>query len=294
MRPRKPTNAQSRAPFRPWSAGVGGRQRFQTMNDLETLLISTTDDITTLTINRPTKLNALSEQVLRDLGTAAAALDADGDLSATKVVIVRGEGGKAFVAGADIAAMSKMTVLEGHAFSSLGHRVLDAISHLPQPVIAAVDGFALGGGIELAMACDIIYASEKSRFGQPEVGLGVIPGFGGTQRLARLVGPAKARELIYTGEMIDATEALRIGLIAAMYPKEGFQEKVVERAKLIARQGALAVSQAKRAINNGFDLPLERGNELERQAFGLLFGTEDRQEGMAAFLEKRKPGFQGK
>lgn len=264
------------------------------MANFETITFEASDDIVTVTINRPKKLNALNAQVLRELEVATQMIAPEGTHSAAKVVIIAGAGDKAFVAGADIKAMVEMSVLEGQAFAALGHRVFDGIASLPQPVIAAVDGFALGGGLELSMACDIIYASDTARFGQPEVGLGVIPGFGGTQRLTRLVGPAKARELIFTGEMIDAAEALRIGLVAQVYPKDGFKEKMLERAALIRKQGSLAVAQSKRAINAGLDVPLERGCELERQAFGLLFGTEDRTEGMTAFLERRKPAFKGR
>jgi len=261
------------------------------MTDFETLLLSVDDGVATICVNRPEKLNALSDSVLRELQKA---IEHVGNLPEVLVVLITGAGDKAFVAGADIKAMVEMTVLEGRAFSELGHRTFDAIEGLPKCVIAAVDGFALGGGCELAMACDFIYATERSRFGQPEVNLGVIPGFGGTQRLARLVGAAKARELIYTGDMVKAEDALSIGLVAAVFPVEGFLEKVAERAKLIASKGPLAISQAKRAIAGGADLPLERGNELEQQAFAVLFGTEDRKEGMTAFLEKRKADFQGK
>lgn len=264
------------------------------MAEYETLMVELEGDLATITINRPDKLNALNQQVLCDLADAAVRLAPGGDLADAKAVIITGAGGKAFVAGADIKAMAEMTVLEGQAFSELGHRVFWAIARLPQPVIAAVDGFALGGGLELAMACDVIYASEASKFGQPEVGLGLIPGFGGTQRLARLVGPAKARELIFTGEMIKADEALRVGLVQATFPKEGFIDQVRERAGRMAAQAPVALSQAKRAINLGLDLPLERGCELEQQAFGLLFGTEDRREGVTAFIDKRKASFQGK
>ena len=261
------------------------------MIELETLLLSVDAGVATLTVNRPEKLNALSRQVLTEI---AAAADHLAGLEEVKVVVVTGTGGKAFVAGADIGAMVDMTVLEGRAFSELGHRAFDRLGALPQAVIAAVDGFALGGGLELAMACDFAYASDRSRFGQPEVALGVVPGYGGTQRLARLVGPAKARELIFTGEMIDAAEALRIGLVAAVWPADGFHDKVRERALLIASKGSLAVAQAKRVLARGLDLPLERANELEQQAFGVLFGTDDRREGMVAFLEKRKPVFKGR
>lgn len=264
------------------------------MAEFETLLLERDDDIVTISINRPKALNAINEQVLLDLGAASALLAPGGEHESAKVCILTGVGGKAFVAGADIKAMLDMTVLQGNAFSALGHRVFSSLGDLPQPVIAAVDGFCLGGGCELAMACDFIYASEKSRFGQPEVSLGVIPGYGGTQRLARLVGPAKARELIYTGEMIKADEARRIGLVADVFAVDGFMDTVRERAALIAKQGHLAVARAKRVINNGLDAPIERGNELEQHAFGLLFGTEDRAEGMKAFIEKRKAEFKNK
>jgi len=264
------------------------------MTNFETLLVSLEEKIATITLNRSEKLNALNEHVLHELAGAVALLGPDGELAAAQVVIITGAGGKAFVAGADIASMVDMTVLQGRAFSELGHRVFEAIGRLPQPVIAAVDGFALGGGLELALACDLIYASDTSRFGQPEVNLGVIPGFGGTQRLSRLVGPAKARELIFTGDIIKADEALRLGLVQQVFPKDELMDRVRERAALIASKAPLAISQAKRAINLGFDLALERSCELEQQAFGLLFGTEDRSEGMTAFLEKRKAAFQGK
>ena len=260
------------------------------MSDFETLLVSVEGRIATITVNRPDKLNALNRQVLEELGRA---IEHAGGLAEADVVVVTGAGGKAFVAGADIKSMVDMTPLQGRSFSELGHETFAAIERLPKVVLAAVDGFALGGGLELAMACDVIYASDRSRFGQPEVNLGIIPGFGGTQRLSRLVGPAKARELIYTGEAIPAEEALRIGLVAAVYPAEGFMEQVRKRAQLIASKGGLAVAQAKRVIAGGMDVPLERGCELEQQAFGMLFGTQDRREGMAAFVEKRKPSFKG-
>ena len=264
------------------------------MGSFETLTVTCEQDIGTITINRPQKLNALNEQVLRELERAIASFAPEGELAQSKAVIVTGAGGKAFVAGADIKAMVEMSVVQGLSFAALGHRVMDSLGRLPQPVLAAVDGFALGGGLELALACDIIYATESSRFGQPEVGLGIIPGFGGTQRLSRLVGPGKARELIFTAEMIDAAEALRIGLVAQVYPREGFADQVLDRAKLMARQGPRAVAASKRAINLGLDQPLERACELEQQSFAALFATEDRREGMSAFVDKRKPDFQGK
>jgi enoyl-CoA hydratase len=220
-----------------------------------------------------------------------------GELSAdeqVKVIVVTGSGEKAFVAGADIKEMSELSVQEARAFSELGHRVCTALEEIQQPVIAAVNGFALGGGCELALACDLIYASSRARFGQPEVNLGVIPGFGGTQRLCRRVGVGKGRELIYTGDMVKAPDAQAIGLVNDVFEPEELMEKVLERAETIASKGPLAVAQAKRVIYQGYDLPLGSSLELERQMFAGLFDSEDQKEGMAAFAEKRKPEFKGK
>jgi enoyl-CoA hydratase len=243
----------------------------------------------TLTINRPDKLNALSREVLLDLGAAIDRLSGNG---AVRSAVLTGTG-KAFVAGADIAAMKDMTEAEGRAFGALGHGVFAAIEQLRFPVIAAVNGFALGGGCELALACDFIYASSRAKFGQPEVNLGIIPGFGGTQRLPRRVGSALARELIYTGKMIDAEEALRIGLANAVFEPDELLAAAQKAASEIAAKGPMAVSSAKRLIRDGIDLPLPTANQLEQDAFGDAFGTEDQSEGMAAFLEKRAPSFKG-
>ncbi len=245
--------------------------------------------VSTLTINRPDKLNALSQEVLSDLSVAVDAVAANVD---TWAVVITGTG-KAFVAGADIAAMKDMTEAEGLAFGALGHDVFSAIENLRCPVIAAVNGFALGGGCELALACDFIYASSKAKFGQPEVSLGIIPGFGGTQRLPRRVGSAAARELIYTGKMINAAEALRLGLANAVFEPDELLGAAAKTAAEIASKGPLAVASAKRLIRDGVDLPLPEANRLEQAAFGDAFGTEDQSEGMAAFLEKRAPTFKG-
>jgi len=245
--------------------------------------------VATLTINRPDKLNALSQEVLSDLSAAIEALGGKDDVWAA---VITGTG-KAFVAGADIAAMKSMTATEGRDFGALGHGVFTAIENLRCPVIAAVNGFALGGGCELALACDFIYASSKAKFGQPEVGLGIIPGFGGTQRLPRRVGSAVARELIYTGKMINAEEALRIGLANAVFDPDELLAAAAKTAAGIASQGPLAVAATKRLIRDGMDLALPEANRLEQAAFGEAFGTEDQSEGMGAFLEKRAPAFKG-
>ena len=245
--------------------------------------------VSTLTIHRPDKLNALSREVLSDLSDAIVSLaTADG----VRAAVITGSG-KAFVAGADIAAMKNMTEAEGREFGALGHGVFDAIENLRFPVIAAVNGFALGGGCELALACDFIYASSKAKFGQPEVGLGIIPGFGGTQRLPRRVGSAAARELIYTGRMIDAPEALRIGLVNAVFEPDKLLVSAARAAAEIASKGPLAVAAAKRLIREGADRSLPHANLLEQGAFGGLFGTEDQREGMEAFVDKRTAAFKG-
>jgi enoyl-CoA hydratase len=250
------------------------------------LLVSREGAIALLTINRPDKRNALNRDVLEHLYRAFTELRG----SDCRVAILTGAGDKAFVAGADIAAMKGMTTAEAKAFADLGHRTGDLMESVPFPIIAAVNGFALGGGCELAMACDLIYASENAQFGQPEVKLAVIPGFGGTQRLPRRVGLGKARELVLTGEMIDAKEAHRIGLCEAVVPHADLQTHVRKVAEKIASNGPLAIAQAKVVLRRG-DPTLPSANELEAQAFAMLFGTSDQKEGMTAFLEKRPPTF---
>lgn len=252
--------------------------------------VETNQGVAVLTLRRPDKLNALDVEVLEALRAALGELKRSGG---ARALILTGEG-KAFVAGADIAAMQAMTEAQAHAFASLGHATLDAIEALPFPAIAAVNGFALGGGCELALACDLILASEKAKFGQPEVKLGVIPGFGGTQRLLRRVGAAKARELIYTGATIDAPEAHRIGLANAVVPADELMARATEVATTIASVGPLAVAAAKRVIREGEDAPLGEANRREVDAFARLFTTADQKEGMSAFLAKRAATFEGR
>ena len=235
-------------------------------------------------INRPKALNALNEDVLKDLGTAFDAVNLD----EIRVVILTGAGEKSFVAGADIAAMSTMTKAEGEAFGKFGNDVFRKIEIFPVPVIAAVNGFALGGGNELAMSCDIRICSENAVFGQPEVGLGITPGFGGTQRLARLIGPGKAKEMVYGGRNIKADEAYRVGLVNAVYPQEELMAAAKKLASGIAKNAPIAVRNCKKAINDGLEADMDQAIVVEEKLFGDCFETEDQKEGMAAFLEKRK------
>lgn len=257
----------------------------------QNLLLDKTGAIATITINRPKVLNALDSLTLQELQAAAEELAADASILA---VIITGAGEKAFVAGADISALATMKGQEALHFADFGHRVFNLIEAMPKPVIAAVNGFALGGGCELALACDFIYASENAKLGLPEVTLGVIPGFGGTQRLTRRVGPGLARELIFTGNLIPAARAKEIGLVNEVLPAAELMAKVRAIAQTIATRSPVAVQQAKRAIRLGADVSLEVANELERQTFAALFSSEDVREGTRAFLEKRPAKFTGK
>jgi enoyl-CoA hydratase len=256
----------------------------------ETLLVDREDAIATITVNRPDKLNALDATVIAELVRAFEELERQ----AARVVVLAGAGDKAFVAGADIAAMSRMSAAEAKAFAEAGHRLGFAIESAPFVAIAAVNGFALGGGCELALACDFIYASDRARFGQPEVNLGLLPGFGGTQRLARRIGLARARELVYTGRHVTAAEALAMGLVNQVLPAAELRERVRAVAQEIAGKPPLAVAAAKRVMARGYDVALETACELEATAFATLFATEDMREGTAAFLTKRKAEFKGR
>jgi enoyl-CoA hydratase len=246
--------------------------------------------ITVLTINRPDKLNALNRAVLGELITA---LRAAGDDAGTAAVVITGAGEKAFVAGADIAEMASMSPEEARAFSAEGHAVAEAIDALGKPVLAAVNGFALGGGCELALACHVRLASPNAVFSQPEVGLGLIPGFGGTQRLARLVGEGRALEMIMSGGRVDAAEAARIGLVNRVVEDGSVLEAAVKLAATIQRQSPVAVRLALRAVRKGLAMPLGEALAFESALFGICFSTEDMKEGTQAFLERRKATFRG-
>jgi enoyl-CoA hydratase len=258
---------------------------------LETLLVEDRGPVRVVTVNRPAVLNALSVAVVGDLTEAVRAARAAAADGAIRGLVLTGAG-KAFVAGADIAAMSTMSESEAREFARQGHAMGESLASLPIPVIAAVNGFALGGGCELALACDFIYASESAKFGQPEVKLGVIPGFGGTQRLLRRVGLAHALELCMAGTMIDAAEAVRIGLANRVVPGDVVQAAVTT-CDTIAQMGPVAVARAKAVLHRGADLPLREANALEIDGFARLFTTEDQREGMAAFMQKRRANFTG-
>lgn len=258
--------------------------------DYKNLLIKKEDNIAILSFNRPKVLNALDSSVLTELNQAIDEIEKDNDIN---VLIITGEG-KAFVAGADISEMRDKTAKEGRHFGELGSMVFRKIELMEKPVIAAVNGFALGGGCELAMSCDIRIAGEKAKFGQPEVGLGITPGFAGTQRLPRLVGTSKAKELIFTANIINAKEAEKIGLVNMVVPQEELMDEALKMAKKISANGQIAVKYSKAAINRGINCDLDTAIEIEKDLFGLCFATEDQKEGMSAFLEKRSPEFKKK
>lgn len=257
----------------------------------ENITIAKEEGIATLSINRPKALNALNSATLKELSAALEEMERDTEV---KALIITGAGDRAFVAGADIGEMVNYGGLEGESFAYLGQRVMLVVERFPKPVIAAINGFALGGGCELAMACDIRIASDRLKIGQPEVKLGILPGFGGTQRLTRLVGPGKAKEIIFSAEVYDAAEALRIGLVDKVIPADKLMEEARKLAKTIASRGQIAVRLAKDSINHSMDVDMETGCAFERKSFGLCFTTQDRLEGMKAFLEKRDPKFTGK
>jgi len=257
----------------------------------ETIQYEPEGSIAVLRLNRPQALNALNSKVISELISVLEEIE-KGILP--KVVIITGAGEKAFVAGTDIVEMEKLSSFEARAFAGLARQAIDKVANLDRPVIAAINGFALGGGCELAMACDIRIASEKARLGQPETGLGIIPGSGGTQRLPRLVGPSKAKQLVFTGELVDGKTALEIGLVDKVVPPDLLMEEAKKMASTIASKPRVALALAKTAINKGLDLDLANGLTFEIECFAQCFATQDQKEGMRAFSEKRKPNYTDK
>lgn len=245
-------------------------------------------DITIITLNNP-PVNAVCTELLEELEEKLDSLKE----SKSRAIIITGEG-KSFVAGADISEMKDMSPVEAEEFSRKGHRVFTKIENFPKPIIAAINGFTLGGGLEIAMSCDILIASEKAKFGQPEVGLGLIPGFGGTQRLTRIVGPKKAKELIFTAEKISADQAYEINLINKVVKPDDLMEECEKTANAISKNAPLAVKHAKKAINEGSDIKIEEGLKIETEEFRECFKTEDVKEGLNAFMNKKEPEFKGK
>ncbi len=256
----------------------------------ENILFQIQDGVEVLTFNRPKVMNALNPATLEETADAVGRASREEDI---RVLVLTGAGDKAFVAGADINEFLKLNPLTARVLAQTGQGVLFEIERLPKPVIACVNGFALGGGCEIAMACDFIYASDRARFGQPEINLGIIPGFGGTQRLSRLVGRAKAKEICMSGEIIGAVEAKEIGLVAKVFPSDQLLEETMKIARMISSKSAAALGAIKKVVDCGADIDLRNGCALEAEAFGVCFGGEDMREGVSAFLEKRKPLFKG-
>jgi len=259
--------------------------------EYKNIMFGVEDSVAVVTLNRPEVLNALNEETMQELGSAMSECKQDGTV---RVVILTGVGDKAFIAGADINEFVGKSPAMIMGFAELGHNVVRIMETMGKPIVAAVNGYALGGGLEISMACDMRFASDKARFGQPEILLGLIPGMGGTQRLSRLVGIGLARELIMSGEQITAQRAYEIGLVNRVFPAEQLMEETKKFAQRLAGLPPFALRMAKYAINYGYDLALENANSLELQCFSQCWSTEDLKEGVAAFLEKRKPSFTGK
>jgi enoyl-CoA hydratase len=256
----------------------------------ETILFEKDGDVAIVKFNRPKAMNAINPDVLSEIDRALDEIEKD---PSVKVLVFTGEGEKAFVAGADIGFMADLSPLEARKWSKQGHQLAFRMEELPIPMIACVNGYALGGGTEIAMACDFIYASESAQFGQPEINLGIIPGFGGTQRLARLVGKGMAKELCMSGAMISAQEAQAAGLVNKVFPPDRLWEETMKTARLIASKGRVSLRAVKQCIDRGFNEDLHKGCLMEADAFGLCFDSPDAKEGMTAFLEKRKPELKG-
>ena len=256
----------------------------------EHIIFQVEEGIATITFNRPKALNALNAALLEEFSKALDEIEADENI---RVLVLTGSGDKSFVAGADITELATFSPLTAKNFAQKGHAIIAKLQQLPIAVIAAVNGFALGGGTEIAIACDFIYASDNAKFGQPEINLGLIPGFGGTQRLPRLIGSNMAKELVFTGKMISATEAENIGLVNKVVPQDQLMEEVIKTAREIASKGKASLRAAKQTINFGLNADLATGIHIEVEGFGLCFGSSDSKEGTSAFLEKRKPEFKG-
>lgn len=257
----------------------------------QNITVESKEGIGFLTVNRPKALNALNIDTLNEMRKGMGQLEVD---DAVSVIIITGAGDKAFIAGADIAAMNEMNKNDARQFVQIGHDTMKAVEECVKPVIAMVNGYALGGGTETALACDFIYASENAKFGLPEVSLGIFPGFGGTQRLPRHIGRQRAKELIFTGKMISAVEACSWGIVNKVVPADKLLEEVMALAGEIMKKGQVAVRLAKKSVNMGTYQTLEEGLKIERDIFVECFATDDRKEGMAAFLAKRRPNFGGK
>jgi len=256
--------------------------------EYKNILLNEEEKVAVVTVNRPKALNALDEDTMNELRDCFAKIRENENI---RSVVLTGAGEKAFVAGADIAYMSKMNPQEGRNWGKYGHETFNIIANLPKPVIAAINGFALGGGCEVAMACDIRIASDNAKFGQPEVNLGIIPGFAGTQRLTRIVGKGMAKFLMYTGDMIDANQAQSIGLVEKVVPKEELMNTAMDLAKKIANKPVTPILYIKQLVNGCDEFGQKTGEVLEGECFGMCFATEDQKEGMDAFLNKRKPIF---
>ncbi|MGB9684660.1 MAG: enoyl-CoA hydratase/isomerase family protein [Candidatus Bathyarchaeales archaeon] len=255
------------------------------------MLYEKREGVATITINRPEALNAFNAEVVGEILQALEDVKTDEN---TRVVVLTGAGEKAFSAGADIKAMKGMNALKARALSQMGEKICTALENLEKPVIAAINGYALGGGLEVTMACDLRIASENARMGQTEINIGLIPGWGGTQRLTRLIGATKAKELIFTGKMIDAKAAEQLGIVNMVVSPDKFREAVRQFALEIAQKAPVALKVAKALINKGAEISLDAALALEREGFGVVASTEDLQEGVSAFIEKRKPTFKGR
>ncbi|MCK9230578.1 MAG: enoyl-CoA hydratase-related protein [Syntrophales bacterium] len=258
--------------------------------EFKNLIFTIEGGVATITFNRPKALNAMNSESLRELFEAVCICEND---AAVKAVVLTGSGDKAFVAGADISEMAPLKPQEAMRFMELGHKTLRTLELMPKPSIAAVNGYALGGGTEISMACDMRFASETARFGQPEILIGIIPGWGGTQRMSRLIGTGLAKEFIMGGDQIDARRAFEIGLVNRVYPPDKLMEETMKFAGKLTTLPAFTLKMAKQAINFGYDLALDNANRLEIECCSQCFSTEDQKEGMKAFVEKRKPVYKG-